>query len=295
MPFCNNCGQELAEGSKFCASCGKVINENNSNTQRKTTYEGEIHKCPNCGELLGAFVSVCSSCGYEIRGRKASDSIREFALSLARTESDAQKASLIRNFPIPNTKEDILEFVILAATNFNMQHDPQEDGGKKDISDAWCAKIEQSYQKAKLLFNGDKDFFEIQDVYDQTHSQIKELKQDVKRHSILNLVMRTIGLWGGLFIFIIAFVLDIFNSTEMSTVFHLSGGIVMIIGACIIGRKSTELLDVGVGVSCGIFALLLGTLLQVFTRSGSWMVLAGGVTLIIVVVRLVKTSLQNRR
>ena len=36
-------------------------------TERKTVYEGQLHKCPNCGELLDAFRSHCSSCGYEIR------------------------------------------------------------------------------------------------------------------------------------------------------------------------------------------------------------------------------------
>ena len=56
MAFCINCGQELTEGAKFCANCGKVVNGENPTPQRKTVYEGQIHKCPNCGEVLGAFV-----------------------------------------------------------------------------------------------------------------------------------------------------------------------------------------------------------------------------------------------
>ena len=68
----------------------------------------------------------------------------------------------------------------------------------------------------------------------------------------------------------------------------------MIIGALMIRRKSEESLDVGVGVVCGILALLLGTLLQeVFRGNGSAMVLKGGTTLIIVIVRLVKSSIKK--
>ena len=122
MAFCINCGQKLAEGAKFCANCGKAVN-NDSTNQRKTVYDGELHKCPNCGELLNAFGTVCSSCGYEIRGSKASNSVKEFAMRLADAENDMQKITIIQSFPIPNNKEDILEFLILAATCF----DPSEN------------------------------------------------------------------------------------------------------------------------------------------------------------------------
>ena len=36
MAFCINCGQELPEGAKFCANCGKAVDSSNSTTQRKT-------------------------------------------------------------------------------------------------------------------------------------------------------------------------------------------------------------------------------------------------------------------
>lgn len=59
MAFCVNCGQELVEGAKFCANCGKAVDGNSSNSQRKTVYDGELHKCPNCGETINAFVTIC--------------------------------------------------------------------------------------------------------------------------------------------------------------------------------------------------------------------------------------------
>lgn len=47
MAFYINCGQELAEGAKFCASCGNAVDasQNGAKEQRKTVYDGELHKC----------------------------------------------------------------------------------------------------------------------------------------------------------------------------------------------------------------------------------------------------------
>ena len=69
MSFCMNCGQQLPEGAKFCSGCGTAMGEIKAETtQRKTVYDGELHKCPNCGELLKSFTTVCPTCAYELRG-----------------------------------------------------------------------------------------------------------------------------------------------------------------------------------------------------------------------------------
>ena len=208
MAFCINCGQELAEGAKFCANCGKAVNVENPTTQRKTVYEGELHKCPNCGELLEAFTTMCPSCGYELRGTNNSSSVREFAAKLEAieagreqrknnpiknlyfgqtlTKTDEQKISLIRSFAIPNTKEDLYEFLILSKSNIDVDlyenNMPLKRGDANlATSDAWKAKFEQAYQKAKLLFKNDSRMIEIQAMYDETHKSIKKAKSKVWR------------------------------------------------------------------------------------------------------------------
>ena len=291
MAFCINCGHELKDGDKFCVVCGTAVIENQIN--RKMVFDGELHKCPNCGELLPPFTVSCPSCGYEIRGAKANNSVREFALNLAHTENNMQKTTLIRSFPIPNTKEDVLEFMILALTNFNISQNLSNGETEKDVSNAWLTKIEQSYQKAKLLFSDEKDFSKIQNAYDQAYNQIKASKQLAKRKALAKLALRTIGLWGGLIIFLIALVLDLVSRADTS-ILHLGGGAIMIVGAFMIGHKSRSLLDVAVGVACGLLSMLFGTLLQeVFDENGSMMMLAGGATLVIVIVRLVKSSFKK--
>ena len=166
MPFCMHCGQELLAGAKFCSSCGTPTSQ--TDTKRETVYEGIIHKCPNCGEVLNSFVSNCPSCGYEIRGSKNSFAVCTLVSKLEEIEAqrpegkqskglglsktDEQKINLISNFPIPNTKEDLYEFLILAASNINADLYDSLNGELNKItnksqiavSDAWKSKFEQS-------------------------------------------------------------------------------------------------------------------------------------------------------
>lgn len=298
MTFCINCGQELDDSAKFCANCGKAVGTSQNETveQRKIVYEGEIHKCPNCGEMLSSLAVICPSCGYEIRGSKASDSVKEFAMRLADVENNQQKIIIIQSFPIPNNKEDILEFLILAASCFEPSNNLTGDSVKKDVSDAWRVKVEQSYQKAKLLFANDANFFKIQNVYDQTYNRIKTSASKMQKKRIEQLLLRTIGLWGGLVVFIIGFFIDISSPLANTSVFHFSGAVIMIIGAQMIGKQSKGMVgaEVGIGAVSGLLVLLLGMLLEeTFDGNGSVMILSGGITLIITVVRLIRISAKK--
>lgn len=203
MAFCTNCGHQLTEGAKFCFECGTKVNiqEPSQDEIRKVAYDGEIHKCPNCGDILDAYESVCKACGYEQRGSRATSSVHELAVKLQQIEEarltsnnhsrfgqsseiDQQKINLIRSFVIPNTKEDILEFAVLAASNVDTSaYDDSygilstlQNGRRKAVSDAWLAKLKQAYQKAKLVFAGDPRIAEIQSLYDSTHKAIRRAK-----------------------------------------------------------------------------------------------------------------------
>lgn len=167
MAFCINCGQELADEAKFCSGCGKAVNDKSSTTQRKTTYDGEIHKCPNCGALMDPFEIKCDVCGYELRSAKATVSVKEFELKLEGTKSIDGRITLIKTYAIPNAKEDIYDFFILAISNI-------EAGG--DETDAWLAKLEQTYQKARLLFGSNSDFSYFQELYDKAHKHKNKRK-----------------------------------------------------------------------------------------------------------------------
>lgn len=208
MKYCINCGQALADGAKFCANCGKTVGAPQSETteQRKTVYEGEIHKCPNCGEVLPSFTRNCPVCGYELREAKAASSVKEFALKLETIESqrifeprpkgllgsanarehisktDEQKISLIKNFSIPNTTEDMLEFMILATSNvdvkiFDSFYNSRISKSERAISEAWLSKMEQVYEKASYSQGDPQAIKQIQTLYDNLHTKVKKSRR----------------------------------------------------------------------------------------------------------------------
>ena len=173
MSYCKNCGQKLPDDAKFCPACGTKNDEITIETKRKEEYQGKIIKCPQCGEPLDSFAVVCPSCGYELRGVDIANSVKCFSRNIEETTSIEQKVTLIRNYPIPNTKEDIFEFMILASSSVKGEFN-------EELFNAWIAKFEQCYQKASISFKGDQDFKKIQDFYNQT---IKQIKQEKVEHS----------------------------------------------------------------------------------------------------------------
>lgn len=214
MPYCVECGTKIPEGAKFCPVCGhaarlqeSVIEDAPKDVQdnvqiRKQEYAGTIYKCPNCGEILNSFVTNCPACGYELREAKASNAIKEFAAKLEDIESkrwvsffnsdkrvsktDKQIISTIQNFAVPNTKEDMLEFMILAISNLNS--DKYKDGTKsvseKETYAAWMAKAKQVYEKAKSSCtsnSADRTYIQIKELYENYINDIREEKKKENR------------------------------------------------------------------------------------------------------------------
>lgn len=90
------------------------------------------------------------------------------------------KKSLIRSFAVPNTKEDLFEFLILATSNINMQRYNDFNPISKSeqaVSDAWEAKFEQAYEKAKLCFGNTPEFKKIQTIYEKKNCELKRSKK----------------------------------------------------------------------------------------------------------------------
>lgn len=220
MTFCTNCGTKVIEDAKFCQKCGAATDCAPSihESQRQQEYSGKIYKCPNCGETLKSFVTNCPSCEFEIRDVKAPSSVRELGLKLEAIEAnrddvqkrignkkvstrererieqeidskiDHQKATLVSTFPIPNTMEDLYEFIILAESNMHI------DFGS-EVSAAWEAKFEQSYEKARLSFGHTQNFEKIQALNKKKKSKIEQRKK------------KDVYLWIGLVVMAIVFVI----------------------------------------------------------------------------------------
>ena len=195
-------------------------NSSVSQEQRRQVYDGVIHKCPNCGEVLNGYTANCPSCGYEIRREQAISTIEDLSRKLSdidkqrkapskldtvreiygfHTQQDniyAARASVILTHPIPTTKEDILEFMVLASSNVNVTamvgattFDANGNSTRYQKmlveQNAWLSKMEQAYKKAQLSFPTDPVFQQIQGIYD---AKMEELSAAKKRASKSNAV-----------------------------------------------------------------------------------------------------------
>ena len=155
---CKNCGDVVDKISAYCPSCGcpmdtevgtsavdELVKKLQAIDNEKSEYLLEIERKKNsvAGKVLG----------YEI-DEEVEDSFEE------------KKINTIQSFPIPNTVEGIFEFMILASSNFDAEM-YVKNLNKKDISDAWLAKIEQAYKKADIMFGRNARFVKIKEIYDR--------------------------------------------------------------------------------------------------------------------------------
>ena len=145
-----------------------------------------------------------------MRDTNASSSTRAFAEKMEQLQQNGKREdkdniiSHIRTFPVPNTKEDLFEFIILAGANIREnRYDDDLPKYEQEISDAWKAKFEQAYRKAKIAFKGDKSFREIEDLYREKMCEQKQAKRRSRvlvAIPIIGLILIDVILWGGIFI-----------------------------------------------------------------------------------------------
>jgi hypothetical protein len=90
--------------------------------------------------------------------------------------TDSRKEELIMNFPVPASREEILEFLNLATSKINsntyFNAFSEETKYKDTWNKIWLKKIEQIYSKASIAMKNDKKSFE--DV-DKMASQAREI------------------------------------------------------------------------------------------------------------------------
>ncbi len=128
----------------------------------KSDRVNDVKKCPACGAIIESFSVVCKDCGCEIRHQDSSKTIKDFTEKLAKIpresnsllkhgERNPEYKEFITAYPIPNSKEDLLEFATLIMVRC-------EDGTDFQI---WRAKMKEVVLKAKIAMKNDKSSLEI--------------------------------------------------------------------------------------------------------------------------------------
>lgn len=129
--------QERAVLCKRAQACGEdpdevmVVVEGRLAKAKKTAKpsnekRGNLMHCPACGALVEAGSAKCKECGYVFTNVEATSSVKYFYAKLMEIESQRKDdndeeifkkaSSMIKAYPIPTAKEDILEFLTLAVT-----------------------------------------------------------------------------------------------------------------------------------------------------------------------------------
>jgi predicted RNA-binding Zn-ribbon protein involved in translation (DUF1610 family) len=151
----------------------------------KSTKEGGVYKCPACGETVISFSANCDSCGHEFRGTNNRSKINKLIIELEKIEEwewennpyngrngqprldhmvrngiSSKQCSLIENFPIPNTREDILEFLALSLPIGMKKFSWSEKfthAAEIQLQKSYKAKAKQAIIKARITFKSDKN------------------------------------------------------------------------------------------------------------------------------------------
>jgi len=184
---------------------------------QKSNKEGDIKKCPSCGAPVQSFNTKCSDCGHEFRNTQASKSIKEFFNTMNSAPPETQ-AGIISNFPVPNTKEDIFEFLSMAIGNcatltnqdkmtylqsqWTGTYRP-ELGYKESEIRAWQSKVQSVIQKGKISFTDEGSISTIAN-FEQQFIQVTKANKWKKTGNIKVILGVMAGFWFLFFLFFVS-------------------------------------------------------------------------------------------
>ena len=193
---------EMVLEAKLYEKTQAMNQETEAKAAPKSDKFGDVKKCPACGAMVQSFQSKCPDCGHDYSNIESNASIQKLFKMLDDVESgrkddegmdplkafggamakgfgmggvgdkiNNRKKEIIKNFPIPTTKDDILEFLSLAIPNARKQgnfftsgafNSPANERNKlhNDFVPIWKAKCEQIVLKARFSMKEDKSILE---------------------------------------------------------------------------------------------------------------------------------------
>lgn len=139
---------------------------------------GNILKCPSCGAQVVGGSAVCPECGYTFSNVAANSSYEKLSAKLEAidvayrnktsftipmygvSKQTKEKASVIRMFPVPNTRADLLEFLASMSAQISSMKQTQsmQVFEEQMLRKAYEAKYKECVNKARISFANDPDF-----------------------------------------------------------------------------------------------------------------------------------------
>lgn len=196
-----------------------------------TEKHGNVTKCPACGAFVPSLSVKCSDCGFEFKNVKANNSVAQITEKLEQVRIDcdnkeyankigdiigvsesfrlsdviARQKDVIRNFPVPNTLEDIYELLIFMKHKSIKKIKTKDDYSFRTedlhgLTDAWAVKYDEVLSKAKFIFRDDPKSLELLRKFDSTEADNLS-KPKKKRWPIWKIILVAFLVW--LFLYIV--------------------------------------------------------------------------------------------
>ena len=194
----------------------------------KSNKLGDVCKCPACGAIISSGIAVCQECGYafteaasivsrdklynqllqienEYKAESIQDNIKRMISGQTAKKSTILKATTISNFPVPNTKADLLDFLSFLVTLAN-------PAGPKDYTEGLNHEVENlgyaywvlyssCVNKAKISFAKDPNFTPFFVKYEELLTASKKFRLSKKAKTIIGIAAIYVLLFIVLFLF----------------------------------------------------------------------------------------------
>lgn len=166
-------------------------------TANKSNKHGDVKKCPACGALVESGIALCKDCGYAFTEAFSTASREKLYDALLKIEEKHDitgllgtpdinkirkkatlKGSLIANFPIPNTKADLLDFLsylaVLAKPSSPKSYCHLIGHDYEDLGYAYWQLYSSCINKARISFANDQNFTYYYEKYEELLNESKK-------------------------------------------------------------------------------------------------------------------------
>jgi hypothetical protein len=220
-----------------------------ANKPKQKEKVGNIKTCPACGAPAVSFTSKCNDCGHEFINTMAVGSIKKLnellqdatnRINLVKQSAKPEEinwknqhlyhpiniakeinnthAGIISSFPIPNTKEDLLEFLSISSAeaqktpngiNLGMQMVVQD--GSDVLINAWKAKFNQIINKSKIVFANDNEALMIIEIHERNFQNQLDKNEKKNKFKIPKLLLLSLVIF---ILIILFFIVGSFNNSN---------------------------------------------------------------------------------
>ncbi len=145
---CPNCGAPYQPGSAKCTECGHVFQNMSANSSSQVMADG-IQEIMN--KWAPKIEKASKEEKYDSKGKRTTDFVYDI-----KSKQREEIKSYILNFPIPSTKDDLLEFITVMSARRHSD---------SSYEDAYRAKLKETINKAKVYFPDDPQFSPLIEKY----------------------------------------------------------------------------------------------------------------------------------